>query len=60
MRRSAWNSLYHPYFIDYGNDKLEFFHRLQSQSRGYFIPLNIDYSFFLMSNSFGYDIPHKR
>ena len=32
FRRSALNTLYHPYYVDYGRDKIEFFHRLIAES----------------------------
>ena len=32
FRRSALNTFYHPYYVDYGFNKIEFFHRLIVES----------------------------
>lgn len=33
FRRSALNSLFHPYFINYGRDKIYYYWRLNRESR---------------------------
>ncbi|KAK8800225.1 hypothetical protein WA171_004860 [Blastocystis sp. BT1] len=50
FRRSALNTFYHPYYVDYGFNKIEFFHRLIVEK----------YQFYLLPEAFGYDIPHPR
>jgi len=33
MRRSPLNPIFHPYYIEYGYDKTEFFRRLYAYNR---------------------------
>ncbi|KAK8801895.1 hypothetical protein WA588_006179 [Blastocystis sp. NMH] len=51
MRRSILNPIFHPYYIEYGYDKLEFFARLMAYKR---------FRYFVLPQDFGIDIPHKR
>ena len=32
FRRSAYDPIFHPYYIIYGRDKIEFFERMKSKS----------------------------
>ena len=34
FRRSALNTIFHPYYVDYGFNKIEFYHRLIVESLG--------------------------
>lgn len=60
MRRSPMTPLFHPYYIEYGRDKIEFFEKLKMSHRigsnGY---NTIGYQFFILPQDFGIDIPHK-
>ena len=61
MRRSILNPIFHPYYIEYGYDKLEFFARLMAFKRGCsMIRLSLDFRYFVLPQDFGIDIPHKR
>ena len=45
------NSLiYHPYFVNYGRNKIEYDKRLMSEG----------YKFFILLQDFGFDIPHQK
>lgn len=50
FRRSVKNPIFNPLFIDYGYDKVEYYQRLVIDS----------FSFFVLSDDFGVDIPHPR
>ena len=61
MRRSILNPIFHPYYIEYGYDKLEFFARLMAYKRGCsMIRLSLGFRYFVLPQDFGIDIPHKR
>ncbi|KAK8814651.1 hypothetical protein WA556_006690 [Blastocystis sp. ATCC 50177/Nand II] len=44
------NPFFHPYFYDYGGDKMELFHRLHMIG---------GYRMYVLSTDFGFNIPHK-
>ncbi|OAO16047.1 hypothetical protein AV274_2233 [Blastocystis sp. ATCC 50177/Nand II] len=50
FRRSMRNPFFHPYFYDYGGDKMELFHRLHMIG---------GYRMYVLSTDFGFNIPHK-
>ena len=52
--------LFHPYYIEYGRDKIEFFEKLKMSHRiGSNGNNTIGYQFFILPQDFGIDIPHK-
>ena len=58
-RRSALDPLFHPYFINYGSNKVEMYYRLRALKCSHFISqLRIDNTPFILSHDFGFDIPH--
>ena len=60
MRRSPMTPLFHPYYIEYGRDKIEFFEKLKLSHRiGYDGFYSSGYQFLILPQDFGIDIPHK-
>ena len=58
-RRSALNPLFHPYYINYGANKIEIYDRFRAMKCTPCIDgFIIDNSPFLLSKGFGFDIPH--
>lgn len=50
LRRSELMPVYHPYFVDYGRNKMEFTLRLRFEG----------YSFYAILSDFGFDYPHPK
>lgn len=50
IRRSNQELIFHPYFINYGRNKIEFITRLIFEG----------FKFYILLQDFGFDIPHKR
>lgn len=50
LRRYDVMPIYHPYFVDYGKNKMEFTLRLRFES----------YSFYVLVSDFGFDYPHPK
>lgn len=49
LKRSPITPLFHPYYVDYGFNKVQFIKQLRYEG----------YQFYMMMNDFGFDIPHK-
>lgn len=49
LSRSEVTPLFHPYYIDYGFNKVQFIKQLRFEG----------FQFFMLMNDFGFDVPHK-
>ena len=58
FRRSALNGLFHPYFINYGRDKIYYYWRLNREGSIPVVDWVVDTQFYVLPQSFGCDLPH--
>lgn len=52
------NGLFHPYFVNYGRDKIYFFWRLYKEGLLRLWQWAVGAKFYILPQSFGVDLPH--
>ena len=60
IRRSKIVPLFHPYYINYGFNKVEMFSRLTFLSICWLLFCSIEFHYYVLVNEFCVDIPHNR
>lgn len=60
IRRLPSTPLFHPFFVDFGWDKISFYRDLYKDSKLFVRILLLDYDISLVPLVFGINIPHKR
>ena len=58
VRKSEEMPLYHPFYVNYGFNKVIFVENLRFESMYSILEFQIDYKFYLMITDFGFDFPH--
>ena len=60
IRRSKVVPLFHPYYINYGFNKVEMFSRLTYLSKSILSIRTLEFHYYVLVNEFCVDIPHNR
>lgn len=59
IRRHPFSTLFHPFFVDFGYDKIIYYHMVIGRSNHihHFV---VDVTLYILPQVFGVNIPHKR
>lgn len=58
IRRHELTPLFHPYFINYGFNKVTFIETLQYEGSSSPVWALVGFQFYLFITDFGFDVPH--